>query len=155
MISDSSPLIFLSKIGKLSLLKDLFREITIPTSVKDEILVEEKPEANTIKMGLEEKWIKIVDPKKILELNLGKGESHAISLALEKKDSLIIDDQKAIRAAEALNVDILRTTSIIFIALKNKKIDKKEALELVNSLIKNGYYLAPKYYLEIVEKLTE
>src|SRR3989344_4943169 len=150
MISNSSPLIFLSKIGKLSLLKELFREITIPTSVKEEVLIDKKPEADTIKRGLEEKWIKIVKPKKLLELNLGNGESQAISLALERKDSLIIDDQKAIRAAETLDVNILRTTSIIFIALKNKKIDKKEALELINALIKNGYYIGLKYYLEIV-----
>ena len=36
IITDSSPLIFLSKIGKLYLLKELFDEILIPSSVFNE-----------------------------------------------------------------------------------------------------------------------
>ena len=42
MISDSSPLIFLSKITALSLLKKLFTNIEIPKAVKEEILIKEK-----------------------------------------------------------------------------------------------------------------
>lgn len=42
IIIDSSPIIFLSKIGKLYLLKELFDEILIPSSVFNETVTRGK-----------------------------------------------------------------------------------------------------------------
>ena len=80
MISNSSPLIFLSKIGELDILRKLFVKIKIPSSVKEEVLIEDKIGGEFIKEAIEEGWIKIEDPKKTLELSLGKGENSVISL---------------------------------------------------------------------------
>jgi len=38
IVSNTSPLIYLAKIGKLELLKVLFKEIVIPKQVYDEIM---------------------------------------------------------------------------------------------------------------------
>ncbi|MEB3788864.1 MAG: hypothetical protein GSR72_03105 [Desulfurococcales archaeon] len=40
VVSDSSPLIHLSQIGRLSLLKDLFGDLLIPLAVYREVVVE-------------------------------------------------------------------------------------------------------------------
>ena len=154
MISNSSPLIFLSKIGKLNFLRELFKEIKITKDVRDEVLIEGKPDSYAIKRAIDENWIKIEDPKKEVFFGLGKGEESVISLALDKKDSLILDDALAIKVAKSFNIDIFRTTSIIFLALKNNLITKEEALKLVNKLIEEGYYISPKYYLVLVEELN-
>ena len=42
MISNSTPLILLSKINQLTILKKVFNKITIPEGVKDEVLIENK-----------------------------------------------------------------------------------------------------------------
>lgn len=155
MICNSTPLILLSKINQLEILKDIFGFVLIPESVKDEVLIEDKPGFIIIKKAIENNWIKIINPKKKLDLNLGNGEIDAISLAKEKKDTLIIDDSYAIKAARIYNVDTIRTTTVIFTALKKKIINKKQAIELINKLIENDYYIKPTEYSIILNKLNE
>lgn len=155
MISNSSPLIFLSKIGKLILLKKLFNSIKIPESVKNEIIIEGKPDSLAIAESIKEGWIKIQNPKKELSFGVGKGENSAINLAIETKEPLIIDDALAVKIATSFNLEVLRTTSIIFLALKKKLLTKKEAIFLLNQLVKEGYYISPKYYSLLIEKLND
>jgi predicted nucleic acid-binding protein len=58
----------------------------------------------------------------LLELQLDKGESSAIALALEIPNSVIIlDDQKARRVAEKLALDVTGTLGVI-IKAKSKNI---------------------------------
>jgi len=154
MISNATPLICLAKINKLVLLKKLFRSIIIPESVKDEILIDDKPGYFAINEAIKEKWIKIVNPKNDPDLGLGKGENSAINLAKERKDKLIIDDAFAIKVAKAFNIDVIRTTTIIFKAIEKDIISKKQAISLINKLIEIGYYISPRYYSIILEKVS-
>lgn len=155
MICNSTPVILLSKINQLRILKETFGSIIIPESVKNEILIENKPGFIIIKKAIEDNWIKIVNTKNKLNLNLGNGEVDAISLAKEKKDTLIIDDSYAIKAARTYGINTIRTTTVVFIALKKKIINKKQAIELINKLIEEGYYIKPKEYSVILNKLKE
>lgn len=155
MISSSSPLIYLSKINKLILLKNIFGEITITDAVKSEILFGDRKDSFAVMNAIEEGWIKIKNPRKYLDFNIDKAENSVINLAIEKKDSLIIDDAKGIRIAESLGISVVRTTSIIFNSIKKKLLTKKEAIELLKKLIEEGYYLSPRVYSVIIEKLME
>ena len=69
VVSDSSPLIALSKINKLHILKDMFNEVLIPKSVWIEVVEKGKG-----KYGSEEvknaKWIKVVDVKDRLSVEI-------------------------------------------------------------------------------------
>lgn len=153
MISNTSPLILLPKLKILSLLKELFGEILIPDEVKEELLMEDKSGYREITRAIEEGWIKIANPKLNRNLNLGKGENAAINLALEKKDSIIIDDKEAIKILESLNIDYQRTTSVIFTAVSKRIINKKEALRLINELIANGYFITTEIYIKLLDSL--
>ena len=140
MICNSTPLILLSKINKLELLKELFNTITIPESVKEEILIENKPGYSIIKKAIEDKWIIVESPKEKLDINLGKGETNSIFLAKEKKETLILDDAYAIKATKVYGVNTIRTTTIIFMALKRKIINSKEAINLFYHCISSCVY---------------
>jgi predicted nucleic acid-binding protein len=153
MISNSSPLIFLAKIDGISLLDKLFRSLTIPFAVKEEVLIENKSGFMLINGLVSEGKIKIVDPEKVLDIRLGKGENAAISLAKEKGDGLIIDDALGVRAARALGVEVMRTTSVILLGVKKKLLKKKEGMRMIDKLIEEGYYISSKYYARIFEKL--
>jgi len=82
IVSDTSPIISLSSIGKLDILQDLFNEIFIPTAVYDEI-------KNKVGHGYEEidcsyikvRSIKGIQYKDLLlnELDLGESESPTMS----------------------------------------------------------------------------
>ncbi|MBI5072542.1 hypothetical protein HZA99_01865 [Candidatus Woesearchaeota archaeon] len=154
MISNATPLICLAKINQLELLRKLFTKIIIPLDVKEELFVPGKPGQHTLQEAIEKNWITLVNPVKIIVLGLGKGETAAISLAREQNDSIILDDAAAIKAAEALAIPTLRTTTVLFLAVQKKILTKKEALFFLNQLIENGYYIAPRYYALLVEKLN-
>ena len=153
MISNATALICLSKINKLDILKKVYSAVIIPPAVKNEVLLEEKEGYSSIKGAIESGWIKVVEPKKIIALGLGAGENQAISLAKERKDKIILDDALAVKAANAFDIPIFRTTSVIFTALNKKIINKKQALSLLNRLIENGYYISTKDYAALVSKL--
>lgn len=155
MISNSTPLICLAKIGQLRLLKTLFGGVTVTDAVKGEVLVEGKPGYSLVADAFSEGWIRVSNPKQLVELGLGKGENSALSLAKENNDTLLIDDAAAITAARALGVDFLRTTTVIFTAVKKKMINKKQAAVLIRQLVKAGYYISPRFLAEILAKLTE
>ena len=110
---------------------------------------------HSISNALNKGWIKVVDPKKSIDLGLGAGENATINLARERKDSIILDDAYAIKAARTFNINIIRTTSIIFMAVKKKLITKDEAITIINSLIGIGYYISPKEYSVILTKLMK
>ncbi len=155
MIADSSPLIFLAKLNRLDLLKALFSKVIIPVGVKKEVWIADKPGFSALSHALDAGWLAVEDPKAMLPLGLGAGEDAALSLAKERKDTLIVDDAYAINAARALGISTLRTTSVIFLSLKKKVLRKEEALALLNRLIDSGYYIAPRYYIALAAGLRE
>ncbi len=153
MICNSSPLIFLSKINKLILLKDLFKRIIIPEQVKKEVLLESKEGYHSVKEAIEKRWIRVENPKNDIELGIGKGENSAINLAKEKDEELIIDDLRAVKIAKSLNIHFIRTTDVLLLAFKKGLVNKEEITRLLDELIKNKYYLSPRFYLEIIKKI--
>ena len=154
MISNASPLIFLSKIGQISLLKKLFAFILISKEDKDEIFVEGKPETIDIANAIKQGWIKVVEVKDNIPIGIEGGESSVINLARERKDKLVIDDSIAIKVAKAFDIETIRTTTIIFMAVEKNIINKKQAISLINKLIDIGYYISPTYYSAILAKLS-
>ncbi len=153
MISDSTPLIILAKTNQLNLLKDLFGKISIPQKVKEEVIYNEKGGSQPILKAISERWIIIEDPKEEIVTDLDKGENAALSLAKEKKDNIIIDDARAMKAARAMEIPYYRTTSLLFLAIKKKIFTKKQARSLLTHFLKEGYYLSPHQYATILDQL--
>jgi predicted nucleic acid-binding protein len=129
--------------------------VIIPQSVKEEVVIAGKPGYAVISTAIEEGWIKIETPEKNPDLSLGKGENEAINLAKEKDDKIIIDDAFAIKAVNSLNIEYLRTTTIILLALKKKIIDKKQAKELLHKLVEDGYYISPGIFSRLLRVIDE
>ena len=154
MISNSSPLIFLSKINQLFLLKKLFNQVFISREVKDEALIKSKPGSINILNAIDEGWIKVVEVKKNIPIGTKGGESSVINLAIEREDKLIVDDTVAIKIAKSFDIETIRTTTIIFMAVKKNLITKEQAISFIDKLIEIGYYITPTYYATILKKLT-
>jgi len=155
LISDAVAIICLGKTNNLWLLKVLFKTIFIPASVKKEVLVEGKEGYSNILGAIEEGWVKVIEPKTNINLGLGAGENDAITLARERKDTVILDDAFAIKVAKVLNIPTIRTTTAIFLAVNKKAISKDEAIAILNSLIESGYYISPKEYSVILTRLKQ
>ena len=107
IISDTSCLILLDKIGELNLLHKLFGTIITTSEVAFEF-------------GLPlPDWFEIQQPKDknyqtIIEASVDKGEASAIALAVELDDCLlIIDDLKGRKFAQQLGLTIIGTIGIL------------------------------------------
>ncbi|ADB37062.1 DUF3368 domain-containing protein [Spirosoma linguale] len=113
IISDTSCFILLTNIGELDLLHKVYNQVVTTVDIATEF-GETLPE-----------WVEIVPVKntsrqEILELELDKGESSAIALALETPGSLIIlDDYKARKIAQRLHITFTGTVGVI---IKAKRI---------------------------------
>jgi len=107
IISDTSCLNLLDKIGELELLKRLFGTIIITKTISEEFN-QDLPD-----------WFEIQSPtnktyQKILEASLDKGEASAIALAIEQADCLlIIDDLKGRNFAEQLGLKVTGTLGVL------------------------------------------
>ena len=144
IISNSSTLILISKVGLTSKLLDHINMLAIPEEVYEEIIEKEEFENLLIKKEIELKRIvvKKVDTKryknKINQFRLDKGETSAYALFCESKGTVILtDDKELIKLCRIENIPFICAMAIVIKLYKEKVIKKEEALEKLNSL--NGY----------------
>ncbi len=115
VVSNSSPLIFLSAIGMLDLLKAEFGEIIVPEAVYDEVTSKELKGSNEVKHA---DWIKVQTIKNIDVLSflpmLDRGEESAIVLAIEQDaDLVLLDDLAGRRAAMMQGLNVMGTLGFL------------------------------------------
>jgi predicted nucleic acid-binding protein len=146
IVADTSCLILLQKIQQLSLLRELFVEITITTKVAEEL-----------NMALPD-FIKIQEPKdpnyfKILRTFLDEGEASVIALALEQEDCLlIIDETKGRKEAKSLGLTITGTLGVLLLA-KEKKLIK--AIKPLIQKIENTNFRISKALIEKALRMAQ
>lgn len=158
VVSDSTPLIHLAKMGRLKLLREFFGEIIIPEAVYRECVLEggDSEDALAIKNA---KWIKVEKIsdeklKRAIMLELDEGESEAIVLAIERNAELIlIDDYDGREVARALGLKVVGTIGVL---LRAKLLGKIESLrEELERLKATGFWLSEELYERILKEAGE
>lgn len=127
VVSNSSPIIHLAKIGKLSLLREYFNTIMVPESVLKECVAEgkDRKEVEAIKKA---EWIRVAEVQdkklvKLLQSSLDDGESEAIALSLESgADLILLDDSDAREKARIYGLTVTGTLGVLLRAKKDRKI---------------------------------
>lgn len=161
VIINSSPLIHLTRLGKIQYLFNLFKIVTIPKAVFDEVVVKGKitnyAEAFTIESFIKEEKI-IVSKLDAFDESyyppLGKGELEALELAKQKKELLLIDEKKARNLAQILQIEHQTTIATIFELLISKNIDFPEFKSNIKQYAENSWISADviEEYIEKGEK---
>ena len=106
VVSNSSPLIVLTKINRIDLLKHLFTAVCISEEVYREVY--------KIKKGHCPRWIKVVKVKgrmavDALDAIVDKGEAETIILAKEMNiKQVLMDDRKGVNLARKMGLEPLR-----------------------------------------------
>jgi len=98
VVSNSSPLVNLSRIGRLEILKSLYGQILIPVAVYQEVVVKGQGMPGALEISKAD-WIvtRTVNDQqqvRILRFDLDPGESESIVLAMEEKSDLLIMDER-------------------------------------------------------------
>ncbi len=123
IVADSGPLIALSRIGQLDLLRALFGRVQIPTAVWQEVTqgaAEGRSGASEVRAA---PWIDVVPVDATTAagyaLLVDDGEAEAIALARTADSLLVIDDDRGRRLALRLGLRIKGTLGLLVLA-KNR-----------------------------------
>ena len=161
VIADSTPLICLSAVADLRLLRDLFGTVTIPDAVFHEVVTAGKgrPGSREVETaaGL---WIKVEQRRptasttRIMEQQkLQLGETQAIELGLAiKAELLLLDEQRAVEFAPSSGLTIMRTGTVYAAAKRSGLIDSVGRLDALRAA---GFWLRERDYQAILRACGE
>ncbi len=161
VISNSSPLIHLTRLGKIEYLLELVKKIKIPEAVFDEVVIRGKnnhfSEAFIIERFIKEEKILVIklDPfDRSFYPPLGNGELEALELANQNKELLIIDEKKGRNLAQILKIDHQTTLTTIFELFISKIIDYSEYISNIKKFAEDSWISADviQEYIEKGEK---
>jgi len=161
VIFNSSPLINLARIGRLDLIKAIYRCVIIPEAVYNEVVIAGLDFARDGASEVERLIVEdVIEVKEVENRNLVKafnfeldyGESEVLALAIEiEADLVILDEAEARRVADKFDID---KTGFIGILIKADKLGLIESgRELLDDVIAKGFRIDEALYKRVVEIL--
>ena len=156
LVADTSPIIFLAKVGKLELLEDYI--LFVPSQVVAEITKgRDKDEVTRILDFLEMGKNVRIEEVPVLESlpeTLGIGERGAISLAVrERIIHILLDERKARRVARVYGLKPKGTLWVLKEALKREKLGRDEVVEVAFDLVREGFRIREEVFIEFLQDI--
>jgi uncharacterized protein len=125
IISNTSPISNLAKVGQLNLMQQIYGKILIPCAVHEELL-DERAGETVITAVQSASWLEIqsVQNQEMvggLRSRVNAGEAEAIVLAIEVKATrLIIDERLGRQAAKDLRIKVIGVLGILLLAKRQR-----------------------------------
>lgn len=160
IVADTGPLIALARVGRLDLLRRLYRQVVIPPAVHGELAIGSgRPGATALADALAAGWISVqlvADHRAVLELgqDLDLGEAQAIALA-EQLDVrfLLIDEAAGRRIARRRGVPV---TGVAGVLLSAKVRGAVVAVRpIIEELSNAGYRLSSRLVSAVLQRTGE
>jgi predicted nucleic acid-binding protein len=149
-VSNTSPLVFLSKLGYLHHLKALFHQIYVPPAVYREVLAKKDDAYREFEMLVEDSYIAVEEAEPLLRLTaLHTGEMEAIALATRLKCWFILDDSKARKIARREGLNVIGTVGLLRVMMKSGLITET-AETVFEKLMTYGFRMRKEAFLEIL-----
>jgi uncharacterized protein len=159
VVSNTSPIFYLSTIGRLDLLRQLYNEIVIPTAVFNEITHVGNTDASARAVPTLS-WIKtqpatdqgFIDT---LSAELDPGEAEVIALAIELNAArLLMDERLGRSAATRVGLQVTGVLGILIAAKRNDLIE--DVKPLLDALIEQvGFWVDERLYAEVLQAVGE
>lgn len=163
LVFNSTPLMYLAKVGLLPLLRDIPCEKLIPPGVKEEVLNKGKEKAAKdaliIERILQEETLKIVRVRneELLRLLCRVPELHpadAEVLALAKEvGGMVVDDRVARDAAKVYGIEHGGTAFILALLVKLGSISKERAKLALDDMVSSGWRCSAELYSKIIRMI--
>ncbi|MDQ6965014.1 MAG: DUF3368 domain-containing protein [Mariprofundales bacterium] len=143
-ISNTSPLLYLYRIGVVEWLGALFDEVWVADAVLEE-LEEGRRKGYDVPRPEDYEWVRKVNPERMpaewFALDLGRGELATMALGLEHPERIVLlDDLLARRVAEAAGLQVWGTLRVL---LEGKRAGLTHKLApYVDRLVDAGMWLS-------------
>jgi len=157
-IVDTSPLIFLAKLGHLDLLRRSADAVCVPRAVLDEVHAKPDEATHAIEQA-GRSWLAVRrvdnrDAVDILQAALDLGEAKVIVLARETHaDKVVMDDLDARRFARRVGLDLIGTMGLLLAAhLRGEMSSVRKEIERLEAL---GFRAVPPLVEAILGEASE
>ncbi len=159
VVADSSPLIFLSKIRKLTLVRRVLgRDVRVPRAVVRELLAPDLDpvEKEVIETFLDGCRIESVRNPRHFAKAMSAADNAALTLALRSKADFLLCDDRIVRAmAEIEGVRPMGTLGILLRATRKKVLSNNEARQLIDLLVSTHHLrIGIEVYQAVMNELT-
>ena len=154
VIADSGPVIYLSCLGQLDLLKQMFGRVVVPRQVYEEVvdLGAGLPGSSELPAAT---WVDVEDVdeddslfQSLTEL-LDRGEAAALTLAEHRSaDLVLVDERKGRQAAKRLGLAVRGTLGILVGAKRAGLIDAVGPL--LQTLQENDFWMSADLRLQVL-----
>ena len=158
-------MIIFGKLNKISILKNLYKNIEIANGVYketvlkgtekkylDAFVVKEHIDNHDIKVfKLDDKHMIFADKIQIIyNIDIGEAETIALARQLNKKE-IIIDEIYAREAAKAFGIKPIGSLRVLLIAYQNHLIKMDEIYRLISEMENSKYRLSPQVLMQFWE----
>lgn len=162
-VADATVLIYLARIGHLSLLDELYPDVLVPRSVYEECVERGRSEGYQDAIAIDEAFEHGLT---LLELEsdtvrrakqfrnsagLGSGEAAVIAGALDRSTRCLTDDHSARQTAEAMGLEVGGTIYILFRALDKGLLSLEDYIDAVDTLVEEGFRMDARLYRRAIE----
>jgi predicted nucleic acid-binding protein len=158
-VVDTSPLVFLSLIGRWGVLRR-FGKVLVPGPVAEELAagVSKDPKSQLlVREALERGELEVVEievPPTFLP-ELGRGERSALLVATRERGAILLtDDKKARKAARAFQNPVRSVPFLLAEAVLAGSSTLSELERDIEHLLALGYYLSPRVHREVFRAAT-
>lgn len=160
IVADASPLIHLSKIGRLEILRKLYGTILIPNAVFDEVVEQAKgrPGASEVETGIEKGWIKTVRvsvPGRVKAEGAVGADGEVIVLADSRRLPLLTNDRAVAAIAKTHGLTVAWLTGAIVEAVEKDVVSSEGARVLLREMIRTGLRVRSEVLAEVYHLIEE
>ncbi len=155
---DSSPLIHLSKIGRLDILESY--ELITTESVQEEVIVEGKAGVSRLKEQFKRvEVIKLSGEDIDTASSVAKSEdvhqadAELLLLAKMRNCTLLTNDRALVLLARSLGIKVWWVTTLILNLMKAGRLSKEEGKDILDDLIMSGMKIETSVYIRILREI--
>jgi predicted nucleic acid-binding protein len=151
VVSNTTPLNYLILCETAQVLPAIFGSLSVPSAVIEELSHPRSPEAVRNWSRNAPEWIAIQNPTHVTVSKLGRGESAAISLALElRAGRILIDDRDGAREATRHGLNVTGTLAILVEAGRLGLIDIEDK---IRQLKRTSFRASDELYQTVLERV--
>jgi len=165
-VFDATPLIYLAKVERLTLVDQIETSCVIPERVYEEVvttgLEEGYPDARRIERSVEAGRFEVVSPETtplFLRLQENRSLSDADIAVLVVSDAndgvAVMDETYGRDVAAAEGITTRGTAFLVLKCAKQGAISGDDARTIIDAMIDNGWYCAPNVYTKIVQTIED
>jgi predicted nucleic acid-binding protein len=157
VVVNTTPIIALSLVGELGLLRSLYDKVVVPSAVEAEVLAGGRDGIGSSEL-IEASWLHVAllqDARRAdLLADLDRGEAEVLALAQELNADLVIIDERLARLhAKRLGLTLTGTLGVL---LRAKQLGHVEAVApLIDKLRQGGIHLSDMVVTEVLTLADE